>query len=83
MDKKEIFSLILELDSKNVMFSRLINICVGVFGPFRVSGSHYIFKMPWPGDPRINLQRGQGGFAKPYQVKQVRAALWEKFEGKD
>jgi hypothetical protein len=31
--------------------------------------------MPWQGDPRINIQRGNGGTAKVYQVKQVIAAL--------
>jgi hypothetical protein len=31
--------------------------------------------MPWPGDPRINLQAGDGGKAKPYQVRQVLAAV--------
>jgi hypothetical protein len=32
-------------------------------------------KTPWPGDPRINLQEGGGGKAKPYQVQQVIQAL--------
>ena len=31
--------------------------------------------MPWQGEPRINLQKGKGGKAKPYQVKQVKVAL--------
>ena len=31
--------------------------------------------MPWPGDPRVNLQSGQGGMAKSYQVKQLLAAI--------
>jgi hypothetical protein len=38
---------------------------------------HHIFRTPWPGDPRINLQKQQGQ-AKPYQVKQVIAALSKK-----
>jgi hypothetical protein len=39
------------------------------------SGSHNaIFKMPWSGDPRINLQN-KNGKAKPYQVKQAIAAI--------
>jgi hypothetical protein len=37
--------------------------------------SHYPFKVPWQGEPRINLQKGKGGKAKPYQVKQVKLAL--------
>jgi len=31
--------------------------------------------MPWPGDPRINLQEGRGGMAKAYQVRQVLLAI--------
>jgi len=30
--------------------------------------------MPWPGDPRINLQKDKSK-AKPYQIDQVVAAL--------
>ncbi|KAF0966409.1 hypothetical protein [Rhodococcus sp. T7] len=29
------------------------------------------FKMPWAGDPRVNIQKGSGGKAKAYQVGQV------------
>ena len=41
--------------------------------------SHYVFKMPWSGDPRVNVQN-KGGKAKPYQVKQVLTAIkkWEE-----
>jgi len=38
------------------------------------TGSHHIYKMPWAGDPRINLQE-DGNQAKPYQVQQVVRAL--------
>lgn len=53
------------------------------FGEPRIAGSHHVFKMPWPGDPRINLQR-DGSFAKPYQVHQVKKAIdrWEADYGK-
>ncbi len=27
--------------------------------------------MPWPGDPRVNLQEGDGRKAKAYQVEQL------------
>ena len=40
-----------------------------------MSGSHHIFKTPWQGDPRINLQKGKDKNAKPYQVQQVLGAL--------
>ena len=59
---------------KNTRFNDLVNLCEQHFGPARIKGSHHIFKMPWPGDPRINLQEVRGK-AKPYQVDQVIAAL--------
>lgn len=58
----------------NVRFAYLVRICQEHFGCERIRGSHHIFKTPWPGDPRINLQR-DGSKAKPYQVDQVVAAL--------
>lgn len=68
--------LISELDGSetNIRFARIVLICETAFGEGRSSGSHHIFKTPWVGDPRINLQR-VGKKAKPYQVKQVVAAL--------
>ena len=59
---------------KNVKFKDLLHICVEYFGEPRINGSHHIFKMPWPGDPRINLQK-DGKMAKPYQVKDVLKAI--------
>ena len=59
---------------KNVKFNDLLHICTNYFGKPRIRGSHYIFKTPWQGDPRINLQK-DGKMAKPYQVKAVVAAL--------
>ncbi|MBI2337353.1 MAG: toxin HicA [Deltaproteobacteria bacterium] len=59
---------------KNVKFKDLLNICIRYFGEPRISGSHHIFKMPWFGNPRINLQC-DGKMAKPYQVKQVIGAI--------
>jgi len=58
-----------------VRFSQLLGICEQFFGNYRVSGSHHIFKTPWQGDPRINLQKGKDKNAKPYQVQQVLGAL--------
>jgi hypothetical protein len=31
--------------------------------------------MPWAGNPRVNLQEGNGGKAKAYQVQQLLAAI--------
>jgi hypothetical protein len=59
---------------KGVLFSDLLNLCRHYFGEPRIAGSHHIFKTPWLGDPRVNLQR-DGKMAKPYQVKQVQKAI--------
>ncbi len=58
----------------NVLFADLLKICERSFGKPRIRGSHHIFKTPWNGDPRINLQRS-GNMAKPYQVRDVKKAL--------
>jgi hypothetical protein len=58
----------------NVKFIDLIHICKEYFGEPRITGSHHIFKTPWVGDPRINVQK-DGKMAKPYQVKAVKAAI--------
>ena len=64
----------LEDAKANLRFRELLAICTRFFGEPRIRGSHHIFKMPWPGDPRINLQE-DGSHAKPYQVHQVLRAL--------
>ena len=64
----------------NVRFSDLLKICEAYFGKPRQSGtSHTIFKTPWPGDPRVNIQNAKGT-AKAYQVRQVLLAI-DKLEG--
>ncbi len=63
----------------NVRFNELQKVCELLFGePRQTSGSHMVFKTPWLGDPRINIQNDKGR-AKAYQVKQVLAAI-EKLE---
>ncbi len=64
----------LEREVNSTRFDYLVRVCQEYFGNPRFKGSHQIFKTPWPGDPRINLQKVKGK-AKPYQVKQVIAAL--------
>ena len=65
----------------SVRFTDLRKVCELFFGELRQNGtSHLIFKMPWQGDPRINIQ-DDGGKAKPYQVRQVLQAI-DKLEGK-
>jgi hypothetical protein len=34
-----------------------------------------VYKTPWQGDPRVNIQRGKDGNAKAYQVRQVLDAI--------
>ncbi|MGA2674406.1 MAG: hypothetical protein ABSE99_14395 [Terracidiphilus sp.] len=59
----------------SVRFADLFKVCVAYFGQPRQSGtSHAIFKTPWPGDPRVNIQNARGK-AKPYQVRQVLLAV--------
>lgn len=64
----------LEKEKNGTRFSYLLKVCREHFGKDRVKGSHHIFKTPWPGDPRINIQISKGK-AKPYQVDQVVEAL--------
>ena len=64
----------LEAAGANLRFRHLLRLCTQFFGEPRIRGSHHIFKMPWAGDPRINLQE-DGNRAKPYQVQQVLRAL--------
>ena len=59
----------------NVRFTDLLKVCERYFGKPRQHGtSHAIFKTPWPGDPRVNIQNARGR-AKPYQVRQVLQAI--------
>ena len=63
----------------NVRFADLSKVCDHFFGKARhKDGSHHVYKTPWTGDPRINIQNHKGK-AKAYQVKQVLLAL-EKLE---
>ena len=60
---------------RNVRYEDLKKVCEFYFGPARNSGgSHAVFKTPWLGDPRVNIQ-SEGPMAKAYQVKQVLAAI--------
>ncbi|MCP4350422.1 MAG: toxin HicA [Desulfobacterales bacterium] len=60
---------------KNVRFGDLCRVCDEYFGePRQSSGSHRVYRTPWKGDPRVNIQDSKGK-AKPYQVKQVLRAI--------
>jgi len=61
---------------QNISYHDLRSVCVHFFGEPRQSGtSHAVFKTPWPGDPRVNIQKSKDGSAKPYQVRQALKAI--------
>ena len=65
----------MRLNPYNVDFSDLVKVCEHHFGSARQSGtSHVIFRTPWLGDPRVNIQNDHGK-AKAYQVRQVLQAI--------
>jgi hypothetical protein len=60
---------------KGIRYRDLCKVCDFYFGEARQTGSsHRIYKTPWPGDPRVNIQNA-GGMAKAYQVRQVLKAI--------
>lgn len=60
----------------NVRFADAKKVCEHYFGkPRQQGGSHCVFKMPWPGDPRVNIQEDKGRKAKAYQVRQILQAI--------
>ncbi|MBN2568863.1 MAG: toxin HicA [Deltaproteobacteria bacterium] len=53
----------------DVWFSDLSKVGIYYFGQARQKkGSHHVYKTPWKGNPRINIQNNKGR-AKAYQVK--------------
>jgi hypothetical protein len=59
----------------DVRYADLCKVCDHFFGNPRQKGtSHRIYRTPWQGDPRVNIQSSKGK-AKPYQVRQVLAAV--------
>ena len=60
---------------KGVSFKDLCKVCDHYFGEPRQHGtSHRVYRTPWQGDPRVNIQDAKGK-AKPYQVRQVLKAI--------
>lgn len=60
---------------KGIRFRDLCRVCDFYFGePRQKATSHRIYKTPWQGDPRVNLQDDKG-MAKTYQVRQVLKAI--------
>ena len=49
---------------EGIRFADLSRVCDHYFGEPRQAGtSHRVYRTPWPGDPRVNIQ-SRGGKAK-------------------
>jgi hypothetical protein len=58
-----------------VRFSDACRVADHFFGePTQKGSSHRVWKMPWPGNPRVNMQ-DEKGKAKAYQVRQLLEAV--------
>jgi hypothetical protein len=65
----------MENSPKGIKYKELVLVCNHYFGlPRQRSSSHCVYKTPWQGDPRVNIQNFKG-MAKPYQVRQVLKAI--------
>ena len=65
---------------QSVRFADLAKVCDHYFGKPRQAGtSHRVYRTPWSGDPRVNIQSAKGK-AKPYQVRQVLSAIEKLLE---
>ena len=65
-----------------VRFNDLCKVCEYFFGEARQRGtSHRVYRTPWQGDPRVNIQSKRGR-ARVYQVRQVLKAI-ERLEQDD
>ncbi len=72
----------MENNPKGIRFRDLRKVCEHYFGEHRPSrSSHLIYKTPWHGNPRVNIQNDKG-MAKAYQVKEVLEAI-RKLENED
>ena len=75
MPSTEDILLKIKQNPRDVRYNDLCKICDIYFGKARQSGSsHRVYKTPWHGDPRVNIQNAKGK-AKAYQVKQVLKAI--------
>jgi hypothetical protein len=66
-----------------VRFSDACKVADHFFGePTQKGSSHRVWKMPWPGDPRVNMQNEKGK-AKAYQVRQLLEAVERRVNQQD
>ena len=60
---------------QGIRFRDLCRVCDAFFGNARQGGSSdHVYRTPWQGDPRVNIQNDKG-MAKRYQVRQVLRAI--------
>ena len=72
----------LRRNPQGVRYRDLCKLCDEYFGQPRQRGTnHRVYRTPWAGDPRVNIQNARG-MAKAYQVRQVIKAI-EKLELED
>lgn len=75
MPKVEDILAQIKQNPKGIRFQDLCKVCDFYFGDARQTGSsHRVYKTPWQGDPRVNIQNDKG-MAKAYQVRQVLKAI--------
>lgn len=75
MSRVEDIVVQMQLNPKGIRFTDACRVCDHYFGQPRQKGSsHRVYKTPWQGDPRVNIQNAKGK-AKAYQVKQVLKAI--------
>lgn len=68
---------------ESIRFVEVVKVCRHYFGEPRQEGtSHVVFRTPWVGDPRVNVQNKRG-MAKGYQVRQVVKAIARIEEDRD
>jgi hypothetical protein len=75
MPKVEDLVAAMRINPKGIRFTEACKVCEHFFGPPRQRGSsHRLYRMPWPGDPRVNVQNDRG-MAKAYQIRQIIKAI--------
>ena len=75
MAKIQEILVVMRRNPKGISFTDLCRVRDHYFGDARQTGSsHRVYKTPWSGDPRVNIQNDRGE-AKAYQVKQVLKAM--------
>lgn len=79
MARVEDIVALMRRNPKGIRFADACRVCDHYFGqPRREGSSHRVYRTPWQGDPRVNIQNAKGK-AKAYQVKQILKAI-ERFE---